>query len=441
MSNFDQFTRRDVARMLMASAAGGSFSGWMPRLAAQSEAVKQKGRACILLWMGGGPSQLDTFDPKPDHKNGGPVTAIDTAVPGMHISEYLPGLARQAKDLVLFRGMTSKEGDHGRATQLMLTGYRPIEAVNYPGIGSMLAKELAPPDGELPGFVSISPFRFGGVGGPGFLGPKYAPLTVSGNSADPNARADLTVENMQPPAHVTAGSMKSRIDMLQFLQQEFTSKVASEAARVHQANYDRAIRMVETQGSHAFKLDEEPEALRDAYGRNRFGQGCLLARRLVERGVPFVEVSLANSGNAFGWDTHTDNFNQVKSLCDVLDPAWSALMNDLRERGLLETTTIVWMGEFGRTPLINESGGRDHFPLAWSTVMAGGGLKGGQVVGDTGKAGTEVVNRPVQVRDFYATICKAVGVDPTKENISTIGRPISLAEAGAEPVREVLAQG
>ena len=185
--------------------------------------------------------------------------------------------------------------------------------------------------------------------------------------------------------------------MLHFLQQEFSSKVASEAAKVHQANYDRAIRMVETQGRNAFKLEEEPEALRDAYGRNRFGQGCLLARRLVERGVPFVEVSLANSGNVFGWDTHTDNFNQVKSLCDVLDPAWCTLMNDLRERGLLETTTIVWMGEFGRTPVINESGGRDHFPLAWSTVLAGGGLKGGQVVGDTGKAGAEVVTVVVPI--------------------------------------------
>ncbi len=438
MAQFNQFTRRDIARMLMAGAAGISCSGWMPHLAAQAETAKKNGRACILLWMGGGPSQLDTFDPKPDHKNGGPVKPIDTAVPGIQISEYLPGLAKEMKDLVLFRGMTSKEGDHGRATQLMLTGYRPVEAVNYPGIGSLLAKELAPADGELPGFVSISPFRFGGVGGPGFLGPKYAPLTVSGNSSDPNARADLTVENMLPPAHVSPASMKSRVEMLQFLQQEFTSKVAGEAAFSHQANYDRAIRMVETQGRNAFNLDDEPDALRDAYGRNRFGQGCLLARRLVERGVPFIEVSLANSGNVFGWDTHADNFNQVKSLCDVLDPAWSALMNDLRDRGLLETTTIVWMGEFGRTPVINPNGGRDHFPLAWSTVMGGGGLNGGQVVGDTGKAGAEVVDRPVQVKDFYATICRAVGLNPNKENISTIGRPISLAEAGAEAVKEVL---
>jgi len=236
MPTFDLFSRRDIARMLMASAAGVSFSGWMPKLAAQSDTAKKNGRACILLWMGGGPSQLDTFDPKPEHKNGGPVKAIDTAVPGIQLSEYLPGLAKQMKDLVLFRGMTSKEGDHGRASQLMLTGYRPVEAVNYPSIGSLLAKELAPGDGELPGFVSISPFRFGGAGGPGFLGPKYAPLTVSGNSADPNARADLTVENILPPAHVSEASKKSRIEMLQFLQQEFSSRVAGEAAKVHQAN-------------------------------------------------------------------------------------------------------------------------------------------------------------------------------------------------------------
>ncbi|MDA1232302.1 MAG: DUF1501 domain-containing protein [Planctomycetota bacterium] len=439
MARFYQFKRRDMVRMVLASAAGASLSGWMPHLAAQVAEVKKQGRACILLWMGGGPSQLDTFDPKPGHKNGGPVKAIDTTVPGLQLSEYLPGLSKQAKDLVLFRGMTSKEGDHGRASQLMMTGYRPVEAVNYPGLGSLLAKELGQPDAELPGFVSISPFRFGGVGGPGFLGPRYAPLTVSGNSSDPNARADLTVENMLPPSHVSPDSMKSRLEMLQFLQQEFTSQVASDAAKVHQANYDRAIRMVETQGRNAFKLDEEPEVLRDAYGRNRFGQGCLLARRLIERGVPFVEVSLTNSGNVFGWDTHTDNFNQVKSLCDVLDPAWSTLMNDLRDRGMLETTTIVWMGEFGRTPVINDNGGRDHFPLAWSTVLAGGGLKGGQFVGNTGPAGAEVVDRPVQVKDFYATICQSLGINHQKENISTIGRPISIAEAGAEPVKEVLA--
>lgn len=437
MARFSQFSRRDMLSMSLASTMGLSYSKWMPAMAADAPKKKRK-RACILLWMSGGPSQLDTFDPKPGHKNGGPVKAIKTAVPGIEISEYLPSLAKQMKDMVLFRGMTTKEGDHGRATQLMTTGYRPGESVNYPALGSLVAERLGSEDAELPSFVSVSPFRFGGVGGPGFLGPRFAPLNVSGNSADPTARANLTVENMLPPAHVNQDSMKGRVDLLKFMQQEFTSKVASDAAVAHQANYERAIRMMETQGRNAFKLDEEPDVLRDAYGRSRFGQGCLLARRLVERGVPFVEVALSNSGGGFGWDTHNDNFNSVKSLCDVLDPAWSTLMNDLRERGMLEDTTIVWMGEFGRTPIINTNTGRDHFPLAWSTVMAGGGLQGGQVVGDTGASGMEVKDDPIQINSFYATLCEALGIDHTHENISNLGRPISIVESGGEPITKVL---
>ncbi len=437
MSRSQSFTRREFSRICLASAFGLSFSKWLPVLAAEATARDPR-RACILLWMGGGPSQLDTFDPKPDHKNGGPVKPIETSVPGIQISEYLPQLARQMNDMVLVRGMTSKEGDHGRASQLMLTGYRPQEAVRYPSLGALIAHELGQADSELPNFVSISPFRFGGVGGPGFLGPKFAPLTVSGNSSDPTTRANLTVENMLPPAHVNKDAIRSRFDILKFLQEEFNTRVESEAAVAHQANYERAMRMVETQGRNAFKLDEEPDALRDAYGRNRFGQGCLLARRLVERGVPFVEVSLTSAGNAFSWDTHNDNFNQVRSLCDVLDPAWSTLMNDLRDRGMLDSTTIVWMGEFGRTPIINQNTGRDHFPAAWSTVLAGGGLNGGQVVGDTGRSGMEVENAPVEVKDFYATICGALGINHETENISELGRPIAIVDSGGEPVKQVL---
>lgn len=437
---FDRFNRRDMLQMSIASAMGLSFSKWMPLFAADTiKQAKNSQRACILLWMGGGPSQLDTFDPKPGHANGGPVKAIKTSVPGIQISEYLPMMAKQMKDMVLFRGMTSKEGDHGRATQLMMTGYRPGgQSVNYPGIGSLIAERLGNVESELPSFVSVSPFRLGGVGGPGFLGPNFAPLNVSGNSNNPNARANLTVENMLPPAHVSETDMAGRIDLLKFMQKEFANKVASDSAEAHQANYERAIRMMETQGRNAFKLDEEPDTLRDKYGRSRFGQGCLLARRLVERGVPFVEVTLSNGGNGFSWDTHGDNFNQVKSLCEVLDSGWSTLMNDLRERGMLESTSVLWMGEFGRTPRINDNNGRDHFPVAWSTVLSGGGIKGGQVVGDTGDSGMEVVDQPVRVRDLFATLCGALKIDHSHENISNLGRPISIVETGAEPVKDVL---
>jgi len=190
----------------------------------------------------------------------------------------------------------------------------------------------------------------------------------------------------------------------------------------------------------AFELDREPAAVRDAYGRNLFGQGCLLARRLVERGVPFVEVTLgASADGTSGWDTHFDNFDVVKRLSGILDPAWSALMNDLEQRGLLESTLVVWMGEFGRTPKINQLKGRDHYPAAWSAVLAGGGIKGGAVVGRTSKDGSTVEERPVTVPDLLATICHPLGIDPTSSNLSNVGRPIAIVDKAAKPVREILA--
>ena len=194
----------------------------------------------------------------------------------------------------------------------------------------------------------------------------------------------------------------------------------------HQSAYRRAVKMMRSSAAKAFDLDEEPAAVQDAYGRNPFGQGCLLARRLVERGVPFVEVTLSSVDgmNGLGWDTHAQNFDAVEKLCGVLDSGWATLMTDLRCRGLLESTLIVWMGEFGRTPKINESAGRDHFPNAWSTVLAGGGIRGGQAVGNTGADGEEVKDRPVMVPDLLATVVKGLGIEPTKQNTVANGRPI-----------------
>jgi hypothetical protein len=385
--------------------------------------------------MAGGPSQMETFDVKPGHANGGPSRTTATAVPGIEISENLPGIARRMKDLAIIRSLTTQEGDHDTATRLMMTGRRPgQEGISYPSLGSLFAKELGDAEADLPGYVSVSPFGLGGdAGGPGFLGPNYAPLVVSGDSADPEARANLSVENLRPPTGVDKESMEKRISIAEFLQDDFARKVKSPSAKTHKSNFDRAVRMIESNAKGAFKLDEEPAELRDRYGRSRFGQGCLLARRLVERGVSFIEVSLE------GWDTHTDNFNAVKTLCDTLDPAWSTLLDDLRERGMLESTLVVWMGEFGRTPVINGTNGRDHFPMAWSTVMGGGGVKGGQVIGSTGKGGTEVTDRPVKIGDLHATLCAGIGIDPRKENISPEGRPISIVDRAGTVVEELIA--
>jgi hypothetical protein len=435
---FSPFSRRDFLGMSLASAFGVSCSGWLPRLAkAAEESPQAQGKACILLWMAGGPSQTDTFDLKPGHANGGPFAEIETAVPGIRISQHLPNVASQMNDLAIIRSLTTREGEHGLATQLMMTGYRPgQDSVQYPCLGSLVAKEVGREDTDLPNFVSLSPMRLGDAG---FLGPNYSPLTVSGASDDPNARANLSLEDLLPPRDRGELVMKNQFDILRFMQQNFAELHAGQAVAAHRASYAKAMRMVETQARKAFQLEEETAELRDAYGRNRFGQGCLLARRLIERGVAFVEVTLAGTpGNGVGWDTHADNFNQVRALCEILDPAWSTLMKDLRERGLLESTLVIWMGEFGRTPVINPNVGRDHFPDAWSVVLGGAGVKGGQVIGKTDAGGEAVADRPVGIADLYATFCAGLGIDYTRENMSPGGRPIPIVDREGTPIQELV---
>ena len=434
---YRDFDRRDFLRFSLAGALGVSASGFMGGLArAAGDAAAKQGKACILLWMQGGPSQTDTFDLKPGHANGGLFKEIQTAASGVRISEHLPGLAKEFKDLAIVRSLVSTEGDHGLGTQLMMTGQQPRQqAVQYPCLGSLLSKELGRDDTDLPNYVSLSPMRLGDAG---FLGPNYSPLTVSGASDDPNARANLTLEDLAPRGKDEL-TLKRQFDVLKFMQQGFGANYGGDSTKAHNASYAKAMRMVETQGRKAFELDQEDAKLRDAYGRNRFGQGCLLARRLVERGVAFVEVTLSGTPtNAAGWDTHTDNFNQVRQLSGVLDPAWATLMRDLRERGLLESTLVVWMGEFGRTPKINDMGGRDHFPAAWSVVLGGAGIKGGQAIGKTSAGGDEVADKPVKVADLYATICTAVGLQPGKENVSPEGRPIPLVDRAGTAISELV---
>jgi uncharacterized protein (DUF1501 family) len=440
MARTFSLTRREWLRLSVAGVAGASTSGWLERLAAATANDPRRKRACILLWMSGGPSQMDTFDLKPGHKNGGPYQEINTCVPGLKISEHLPKIARHADQMAIVRSMKTKEADHGRATFLMRTGRVPGGPVQYPPLGSFLAKELEQPPTELPSFVSISPFRGLNPAAftPGFLGPRYAPLLVGegaglGGPRGGNVDNALKVQDLDQHPGVVAQRGARRIQLLEEMEKEFLANRSTVATESHRAAYQQAVTMMRSEATRAFQLTEEPEKLRDSYGRNLFGQGCLLARRLIEHGVPFVEVSLG------GWDTHQQNFDRVRQLCGTLDTAWAALMDDLKTKGLLDTTLIVWMGEFGRTPRINPNQGRDHWANSWSTVLAGGGIKGGQSIGKTTPDGMDVADRPVTTPDLLATICTALGVDPSKQNNSNVGRPIRLVEPTAQAIKEVLA--
>ena len=445
--------RRDDAarisrRTLLQTALGSALSAsWLPALASAHANNPRRQRACILLWMSGGPSQMDTFDPKPDHKNGGGVKSIETSVPGIHISQNLPQVAKWMQRMAIVRSMSTTEGDHSRGTYLMRTGYRPQGPIRYPSIGALYSKALATEPNDLPGFVSIGSLRGFNTAayGPGFLGPQFAPLMVGGGGmvrADGNMVESLRVENLALPGNVDTSRHDTRLSILNGMEDDFAASRPGSAVSGHRSAYTNAVRMMRSESAAAFEFNDEPASLLEKYGSSQFGLGCLLARRLVERGVPFIEVSLNNvpgNGNSFGWDTHEDNVSRVTSLCNILDPAWATLMEDLDSRGLLDTTTIVWMGEFGRTPAINGNGGRDHFPAAWSAVLARGGVRGGQVVGQTSPDGMKVTDRAVNVQDFLATVCGCLGVDGKAENISNVGRPIRIVDPKANAIAEIIA--
>lgn len=441
-------SRRELLKLSAYGAFGASLSRWLPAFANEATQSTGRRRSVILLWMTGGPPQTDTFDMKPGHENGGQFKPIDTSVPGIQVCEHLPQLAKLMQYCVPIRSMSTKEGDHTRATYLMRTGNLPQGPIDYPTMGSLFSKELGRENSDLPNFVAVAPYtQFSPAAySPGFLGPKFAPLIVgdanrivaNGNGADYDQ--SLAVKNLASPNGIDLARADARLSLLGDLESDFASQRPGLNAESHQSAYAAAVRMMRSEAVKAFKLDDEDAKLRDAYGRNQFGQACLLARRLVERGVPFVEVSLNGTGNnqTFAWDTHQQNFTAVKSLLGVLDPAWATLMTDLKDRGLLDSTLIVWMGEFGRTPKINPQTGRDHFPNAWSSVLCGGGIKGGQTVGKTSDDGMKVDERPVSVQDLIATMCHAIGLDSMKQNISNVGRPIRLADPSAKPITEIV---
>lgn len=430
------FNRRQMLQAMGLGALGTTCASWFAPLATAAAHHPARRRHCILLWMNGGPSQTDTFDMKPGHANGGPIKEIPTSVPGLRFSEHFARLAEQADQLAVIRSLTTKEGDHSRGAYVVRTGYTQQGDVAYPAMGCSLSKQLNHGDTILPPYVSIAPQSQlnPAAFGPGFLGPQYAPAIVGGQPTGGGAMADLRLENVEWARGVDQRQAARRMEMWQALESKFLASRQQNALAAHHALYRQAAEMMRPEVRQAFDLKEEPAAVRQRYGRGLFGQGCLLARRLVERGVPFVEVAL---GQGLAWDTHQDNFQQVGRLSEELDAGWSNLMIELSDRGLLESTTIVWMGEFGRTPIINNNAGRDHFPNAWSCVLAGGGIAGGQSYGRTSPDGMKIEENPVQIGDVLATLCQAVGVEPESENVTPSDRPVKIAEGS--PIDELLA--
>jgi hypothetical protein len=392
-------------------------------LEANAQQVRKKNKSCILLWMQGGPSHMDTWNLKPEsEKNGGPFKPIATSAQGVQISEHLPTVAKQMHHLSIIRSLDSKEGNHDRGTYMMHTGWAPNPTVVHPSFGSICSYELGErmPSFDLPHFISI-----GAPGqGAGFLGMAHAPFVVQ------NPRGDI--DNLRPPKDVNAARMQRRIQMLGLVEENFVRQRRGEAAKDHQAVYEKTVRLMKSRYTKAFDIKDEPPAVVEAYGKSTFGAGCLMARRLVEQGVTFVEVSLG------GWDTHTNAFETLSNrLLPDLDKGMGALVADLAERGLLDSTMIVWMGDFGRTPRINQNAGRDHWPRSWSIVMGGGGLKGGRTVGDTDKDGIDIVDRPVGVMDVIATMTQTMGIDLATQYTTPRGRPMKVVDGGA-PIKELV---
>lgn len=431
----DGITRRDFLRVGSLTAFGLSMAGILEAHAdtvktAGGKAAARKDVSIILLWLGGGPSHVDTFDPKPDaaQEYRGPFGVIPTNVKGIQLSEHLPKLAQQMDKFSILRSVTSPDGNHETATHYMLTGYPFNPAIEYPAYGSVLAREKGFQN-DMPPYVFFGglPFQHG-TGG--YMGATYNPFQINGDPNNPG----FSVQDVTPPGGVDAIRLDRRRllrDALDDWQRD--KETASKATKTMDEFYSRAFSLVTSPvAKKAFNLKEEPDKLRDEYGRHYFGQSCMLARRLVEAGVRCVSIQFG------GWDTHENNFNALKGwLLPPLDQGYAALLKDLQGRGMLDSTLVVCMGEFGRTPRINASAGRDHWSSSMTVCMGGGGVKTGQVVGSSDARAENPKDRPIRVEDVAATIYKAVGIDAEKAYMSPQERPIKINYDGT-PIQELV---
>lgn len=412
---------KHLAGFSMMASASQEF---LHNILAAAPSLKREHKSLVIFWMGGGPSHLDLWDLKPGQPTGGEFKPIKTKAPGVEISEHLPTIAQHTDSLVIIRSLVSNEADHGRGTYVMHTAYPPNPAIQFPSIGSVVCHLVTPKELALPGFISISrPAE-----GPGFLGMAYAPFTVQNPGTPP--------QNISPPGELanekdTAAQLRlrNRYGLLGLVEQQFVKEDRGDAAKAHLEVYQKAFDLTASRLKSVFDLTKENDGkpmdpkVREAYGNNPFGQGCLLARKLVEVGVPAIEVSLG------GWDNHNNIFPALHNnsaqggLADRLDRGMGTLIRELKERGLLQHTVLLWMGEFGRTPRINQNNGRDHWARCWSVVIGGGPIKGGQVYGATSADGMDIKDKPCTVGDLFATVYQALGIAPETQIRDPLGRP------------------
>lgn len=413
LSRYPHSNRRGFLRL-----AGLCGAAWMTPIArllaraAEAPAERHKpAQSIILLWLQGGPSQLETFDPHPGTNSAAGTLAIRTAVKDVQLAAGLERTAEEMSSLALIRSMVSKEGDHERGTYTMKTGYRPDPTVIHPSLGAICCHELPAAGVDIPRHVSILPGQWPARGG--YLGESYDAF----KTGDPAGEVRDTRSRTSPQRD------EQRLQHLEMIESAFARGRRSRVeGTLHRETMARARQMMSSDQLKAFDVSREPLTLRRSYGDTAFGRGCLAARRLIEVGVRCVEVTLD------GWDTHVNNHALVRERLAILDPALSALLRDLRERRLLERTLVVVAGEFGRTPTINAVGGRDHWPNGFSVALAGGGIRGGHVVGATDPQGKEKPTDPVSVGDLHATLLTAVGIDPKKLNQTPIGRTVRFSD-------------
>jgi uncharacterized protein (DUF1501 family) len=404
--------RHFLSHLAAASSLSIPATNFTNSILANAADLKKRHKSAILLWMGGGPSTIDLWDLKPGSPTGGPFKPINTNADGIQICEHLPMLAKNMDKLSIVRSMSTREADHTRGRYYMHTGYVPSPTVDYPSYGSVISHELLDqvPHLEIPPFVSVG----GSSIGPGFLGMSYAPFVVdsNGNIRDLNMGIDPT-------------RLSQRLQMLATIEDKFIKESRGESALDHNKVLDKTVKLMTSKQMEAFKVTKEPTEVKERYGNTGFGRGCLMARRLVEAGVPFVEVDLG------GWDNHAGIFTTLQNQkLPELDKAMSALVEDLNNRGLLQDTAIVWMGEFGRTPNINGNGGRDHWARSWSVVVGGAGFKGGLVVGETSDDGKEVITDPYTSQDLMASVLKSLSISLETTFTSKNGRPMKIANSG-----------